>query len=557
MTGDAGRLPRPALLAAVLGAAAVLALRLFALASFEASPLSGWPAWRETDEHAFLDWSERLASGGWADAPAYRPYFSWQGAGGSAAAWERRLPANAFYSGPLYAYALALVRRAAGDPVTPGRLLQALLAAAASLAIGAAAAGVVVRIRGAPPAAASAAGFAAAVLHGAYGPLVFHDLFLYRDGPVAHVTALLIALPLLLGDSPRRGAAFGVGLLAGLAVLLKQTLLPLGLAALWAAAGEGATRSGRRPRLLAGAAGLCLALAPFVARNVSVGVSPLTFDTRQSIGLAWGSAPGADATVRPPASMLPILDRAAGSTWRTALLVWQAYDGRRGDLLRLLARKAASFFHRYEVPDNASFGFFRERLAVLAPLPVFACLLGPGLVGLLAAVRGRLLRGRQTALLAVALATPLLSSLLVQTTSRYRASLAAPLALGAGLGLALAVEAWAHRARRATVGGGFLLALSVSCVPLLPAVIPTPRARGVDAVLAATLTEARGDADGAAREILRYVAEGTDDPEREGGLLLASRFWHGERGDLNVDPWAVAPPDRRFRPPAAPGPSGR
>ena len=37
----------------------------------------------------------------------------------------------------------------------------------------------------------------AGVLHGLYGPLVFHDGFLLRDGPVAHLSTLLLAWPLI------------------------------------------------------------------------------------------------------------------------------------------------------------------------------------------------------------------------------------------------------------------------------------------------------------------------------------------------------------------------
>ena len=42
-------------------------------------------------------------------------------------------------------------------------------------------------------------------LYGLYGPLVFHDGFAYRDGPVAHVSALLLALPLLASETEELG----------------------------------------------------------------------------------------------------------------------------------------------------------------------------------------------------------------------------------------------------------------------------------------------------------------------------------------------------------------
>jgi len=54
----------------------------------------------------------------------------------------------------------------------------------------------------------------AGLLYGLYGPLVFHDGFAYRDGPVTHVSALLLAWPLI--GAARRGDARGEAVLLGL-----------------------------------------------------------------------------------------------------------------------------------------------------------------------------------------------------------------------------------------------------------------------------------------------------------------------------------------------------
>lgn len=532
-------------LVVLLAASLVLAVRLVTLASLQASPLSDWHLWRETDEHAYLEWSARLAAGSWLDQPAFRPYFAWQAGGGGPEAWEARLARDAYFTGPLYAYALAGLRRLAGDPVLPARLLQALLAAVASAAVGLAAARSASRLG--VPGPAALAGGAAALLHGTYAPLVFHDGFAYRDGPVAHVSAILAALPLLLGAPAGPVALVSCGLLAGLGAALKQTLLPLGLVALGALV---VRRPGRGDRARAAAwalAGLCAGLGPFVARNVAVGVPPLTFDTRQAIGLAWGNAPGADGTVRPPASMVPILDEAKGSTVKTALLVLAAYEGRWGDLLELQLRKAASFFGRLEVADNASFDHFRGHLRPLRLLPVFACLLGPGLVGLAAARKRRLLDGWETAAALTALLVPFVSSLLVQTTSRYRAGVAGPLALGAGLGLAVAAAAWREPSRRRVAALGAGAAVLLSLVPLLPPAIPASPVRVVDTLVCATLAEARGDLDGARDEVVRYLREGAEDPDRAASLLRVWLWWSGTRRPA-IDPPGLAPPEARFRP---------
>ncbi len=255
-------LPSRARLAAPLAAfALVFALRAAALASLLSTPLASWHLWTETDEHAYVEWSARLAAGNWADVPAYRAYFNWQREYGPPETWERWYQKNAYYAGPLYPYGLAVLRKLFGSPFLPARLLQLLLACVASAALAAAvqrlgeefhrkgkreeAAGDGRLLR-----AASWCAVAAGVLYGAYGPLVFHDFFLYRDGPVAHLSTLLVALPLVMrgrteeeekissngeeGKGKRRGwAALSLGLLGGAATLMKQTVLPLALFSLY------------------------------------------------------------------------------------------------------------------------------------------------------------------------------------------------------------------------------------------------------------------------------------------------------------------------------------
>ena len=69
---------RPLLLAALLAGVVVLGARSAAWAEREASPLGDWHHWMETDEHAAIAASARIAAGNWLDVPAYRPWFSWQ-----------------------------------------------------------------------------------------------------------------------------------------------------------------------------------------------------------------------------------------------------------------------------------------------------------------------------------------------------------------------------------------------------------------------------------------------------------------------------------------------
>ena len=98
------------------------------LVSLSRTPLSLWHLWTETDEWGYVDWSAHLAAGNWRDVPAWRSYFSWQTGYGSPEVWEGWYQKNAYFSGPLYPYGLAVLRLVFGSPVWPARILQLLLA---------------------------------------------------------------------------------------------------------------------------------------------------------------------------------------------------------------------------------------------------------------------------------------------------------------------------------------------------------------------------------------------------------------------------------------------
>jgi hypothetical protein len=569
------------------------------LVSLSRTPLSLWHLWTQTDEWGYVDWSAHLAAGNWRDVPAWRSYFGWQRAYGSPEDWENWYQKNAYFSGPLYPYGLAVFRLVFGSPVWPARILQLLLACLASSVLALSVFGLgegFLRKRreeslrgkadgagGASPEAqerGTAAALAAAlagVLYGLYGPLVFHDGFVLRDGPVAHLSTLLLAWPLIArerseeneeekevsskGEEPAarggwmRGAsgAFLLGLLGGLAILLKQTVALLALASLYCFHSSLYSPSKkfpggaqRRRMVCFGFLGLAIPLAVLAARNISAGVPPLTFDTRQAIGLVWGNARGADATTTSPPGMAEMLEEAGGSTLRTVRLVLESYKDAPLDLPKLLLKKLATFFNAFEMPDNANFYFFRDRLLLLRVLPVFSCVLGVGLVGLFAALKRGVLRREEGLLAAVAMLTPLAACILVQTTSRYRAAMAGPLALGCGLLLLFTFEA--IRRRRLREAGLLALAVGVlSLVPLLPSTIPAGRHRFSDALVYATLVEAKVSPEAGAAEIERYLVEGGDDRERDSGVASA-RYWlgSGERSSTGVSPEGVAPPERRL-----------
>ncbi len=463
--------------------AVVLGVRLVYLASLERDALSRWPSWTETDEHGTLVWSERLAAGNWLDSPPFRHYAEWQRRFGTPEQWNSWYPRNAYYQGVLYPYLVAAARLTFRAPVFPVRLGQSLLAAAAAAALAAASRNVAAR-RGSGR-AALAAGAVSGLAAGLYAPALFHDGFVQRDGPLLSLSILLLAAPFLRPARSAAGAA-ATGLVGAAAVLFKQTALPLALASLWAAVRqtdggaegkEGRKGGSRRGRLMVGALALSIPLLLLVGRNLAVGASPFAYDTRQVVGFAGYVSSGSDGSVVPSPLMGAILEAAKGSTWKAAVLSVESHRERPAGLFLLFGRKVATFFHGFEVPDNASFYLFQRRLFPLRFLPLYGCLLGPGLVGLFLAARQRLFSPPETLAVLAALLVPFASSVLPALTSRYRLGIAAPLALGAGLLVAFLLSAEIGARRKAVVCAA---ALALSAVTLLPSVIPASRFRAAD-----------------------------------------------------------------------------
>ena len=531
--------------AALLAAAVVLGIRAAAWEEREASPLSDWHLWMETDEHAAVAAAARIAGGNWFDEPAFRPWFSWQARFGTPAEWDAVVPKNVAYQGPAYPYLLVAAGATGQDQVAVARLAQLLLATLASGVLAAACSALLLRA-GRGRELAMAAGVAAGVLHGTYAPLVFLDGFLYRDGPVAHLSALLLAIPLLGGRAPRVREGLGLGLLAGAGALLKQTLLPLGLlsgACLVLRAGD---RSSRRKVAAGLVAGLLAALSPLLVRNAAVGAPLLAFDTRPLVGIPWANARGADGSVDPSSLLMDVLRKAHGSTLQAAVRTLETWRGDPLGYPALVCRKLASAVNGAEIPDNASFGFYRDRLRWLSRLPLFVCVFGPGVAGLALAARRGLFRKGEGLLVAGAGLVPLAACVLVSTTTRYRSGAAAPLALGTALLGALAFEA--IRARQVRPLLPYLATAAIlSAQTLLPSPVRARPNRWSDAIVAATLAEARTSPEAGAAEIRRYLEEQGDDPDRKRGLVAMQHWLAGERAFSRVEPQGIAPPKRRYQ----------
>jgi hypothetical protein len=243
---------------------------------------------------------------------------------------------------------------------------------------------------------------------------------------------------------------------------------------------------------------------------------------------------------------MDVLRKARGSTFRAAVRTLETWREDPLGFPVLVGRKLVSAANGAEIPDNASFVFFRDRLPWLSRLPLFACVFGPGVTGLVLAARRGLFRKGEALLVAGAGLVPLAACVLVSTTTRYRSGAAAPLALGTALLGALAVEA--IRARGVKPLLPYLATAAVlSAQTFLPSPVRARPNRWSDTIVAATLAEARVSPEAGAAEVRRYLEEQGDDPDRQRGLVAMQQWLAGGRAFSRVEPKGIAPPERRYR----------
>lgn len=428
--------------------------------------------WQESDLWWNDHWGRTLASGDWLVDRPFHPYLGWQrelvsealarhpevaarlraaGADDPARALnERWLGGRTFYQEPLYAYLVGVTYRLFGaDPwrvygwqLVLGVVVNLLVWAIARRHFGDAVAAV------------------AALLATASGVVVHYELTLLRDALVTVAAVVLVALADRALDGPPRVRRWLVlGLVLGGALLLKSVFLLWGVALLAVVS----WRQRRAPGGLVASAGAlvlgtALALAPAVARNVAVGVSPLALS---GVG-PWAFAQ-ANVVDYPPAygmwlsARLPdIVAVAQGSLAETVRATLATHDGP-GSVLRLLGAKGLAALHWYEQPNNTNVYYYRLQAPVLALLPVGFGVLAPlALPGLLLGLRAR----RTAWPLYLMVVTQFASLVLFFTLSRYRAQLIPTLAPFGALTL-VSLARWL-RARRIAPAAATLAAIALA-----------------------------------------------------------------------------------------------
>ena len=240
--------------------------------------------------------------------------------------------------------------------------------------------------------------------------------------------------------------------------------------------------------------------------------------------------------------------RRPGPRSKTAKLVLEGYREAPLELPKLFLKKLATFFNVYEVPDNANFYFFRDRLAILKVLPVFPCLLGAGLVGLFAALTRGVLRRDEAA--ARGRRDPRAARGLSPRPDDVPLPRGGDRAARPRRRALLSLHLRRNTRPPAARGSAFSLRPRVRCPSflLLPSVIPAGRHRFSDTLVYATIVEGQDGPAAAAAEVRRYLEEGGDDTRRQVGVA-AVRYWaeSGDRSSSLVEPSGHRAAGKRLR----------
>jgi hypothetical protein len=278
-----------------------------------------------------------------------------------------------------------------------------------------------------------------------YGMLVFYGgTVMIVNVQIPLVLTILIVIVRTL-RRPRGASWLGVGLLVGLSVLARQTLLiyvPLLLGWMWVAMRDAVPRAERAIMCVIFCAGVAIPILPVTVHNVRVGDDFVLLNSTGGANLYMGNNPRAKGIWHPPRissvradnpeamreAFTSVAEREAGrslkpsevsSYWTGRALDYVASEP--ANWLRLELRKLLFFFNAREVWNNRSYTVSRDFSWVLG-LP----LLGFGLVAPLA-IAGLLLsarRWRELAPLYLMLTVYLGTALLFFVLSRYRMPIA-------------------------------------------------------------------------------------------------------------------------------------
>ena len=480
MTGDTTRSSTdPANVRWVLLAIVGLGLAL-RLAHFRAISGTAYPDLpliaTELDMYATLEWAQAILAGDWLGRDTYHPYFQWMRGLASPETWYRWWGGKEiFQQAPLYPYSVALLWQLSARSLEGVILIQLVLGSLQPLVLYALAKQLF----------DARAGLVAAALAACYGPFIFYQGTLLRDWIPPLLEPLVLLLVLRARATGRAATWFSAGIVFGLALLTKETvLLFLPLVLLWILLTNRrslpqACRAGGLLLL-----GLLLILSPLVWRNAMVGAPLLSISNRAPEGFIEGVAPdNYPIGLQYPPSMAGILERANGDFLRVIQETLALYRGDWQSVINKMVIKLRGVVDPIEVPNNLDFSYAVELSPVLRLTLGYGLIFPIGLTGVLASLR--LWREHLPILLyGMAALAGLMSTVIV---ARYRLVLA-PLLLVYGAAAIVCLWDLARERRLGRLAGGLALVSAVAVAQHLGAPIPVVHAHPVVTIYGAEYT---------------------------------------------------------------------
>lgn len=293
--------------------------------------------------------------------------------------WSKWLGGKAYHQEPLYGYIVSLIYKLFGPNPLNVFIFQMILGVATNVLIFL----ITARCFG------TVAGVFASLLAVFCGPMLFTEMVLLRTTLTLFVLIALLYAALIVMDDKRLGVCFAFGALSGLAILTQVYFAPF-LAGMIAAAtfSDGLFRPHlkRAGAIIAGAA---LVLSFLFARNVAVGIPPLTLFGNGAMNMIASNAKGVDLwepTFSGPNFRIIMHKTKA----RTLAGIWESmksYDNPL-EMAALFGNKIGTLFDWYEMPDNVNLYYFRTHSTALKLAPVSFLIVAPlGLAGIFASRR--------------------------------------------------------------------------------------------------------------------------------------------------------------------------
>jgi 4-amino-4-deoxy-L-arabinose transferase-like glycosyltransferase len=421
-------------------AVAVL-IRLFLGWQVAHGPLAELHRWSQSDMQYFHAWAARIADGDWLSRNVDPPLHEWHLAvartcldrhpdlrrllaaefGPEIAVreserclWTHWLGPGVFYQEPAYPYFVALCYRLAG--AVPLHVLFLQMA----LGVGSA----VLMFRIAARHGGSTVGLLAGLIMASYGPALAQECLLLRESMIVFTSLLLADLTELCLARDRPGWWWGLGLLLGLALLVKMTLLLfLAGVVLWVAVRARKELRAGAVRLACLSAGLALVFSPLIARNILTGVAPVAVCSSGGFNLLHFARPEAglwDPSAVSLDSLPELMHRTGGRLVPALKAAWDAYPDA-SSIAKAAWQRFDAAWHWWERPDNGNLHSTSLFAPVLKWLPVsFASVAPLALLGMLLLITS----WRRHVILYLLVAAALVPLLVFGAVGRFRLPLA-------------------------------------------------------------------------------------------------------------------------------------